>query len=77
MEMQRGSLVQLVGKLTVKARTTTDAICYGILLAQLVNLQFQMALLSLNLEAEKVKLIISPNEIERAKNQRDESLGYG
>jgi len=55
MEMQLGSLAKLVSKLTVKARTTTNAAYYEILRAQLVKLQHQMALLSLSLEAEKAK----------------------
>lgn len=57
MEMQLGSLAQLVSKLSVKARTTSNPAYYEILRVQIVNLQHQMAQLSLTLEAEKAKTI--------------------
>lgn len=57
MEMQLGSLAQLVSKLSVKARTTTNTTYYEILRVQIVSLQHQMVQLSLTLVAEKAKAI--------------------
>jgi hypothetical protein len=66
MEMQLGSLAQLVSKLTVKARTTSNTAYYEILRAQIVKLQHQMTLLSLNLEAEKARTIKGQDQAEGA-----------
>ena len=55
MEMQLGSLANLVSKLMVKARTTTNTAYYEILNAQIVKLQYQMSQLSLSLEIEKAR----------------------
>lgn len=55
MEIQLGSLANLVSKLMVKARTTTNAAYYEILNAQIVKLQYQMTQLSLSLEIEKAR----------------------
>lgn len=55
MEMQLGSLANLVSKLMVKARTTNNTAYYEILNAQIVKLQYQMTQLSLSLEIEKAR----------------------
>ena len=58
MEMQLGSLANLVSTLMVKARTTTNTAYYEILNAQIVKLQYQMTQLSLSLEAEKARAVL-------------------
>ena len=58
MEMQLGSLANLVSKLMVKARTTTNTMYYEVLNAQIVKLQYQIAQLSLSLEAEKARAVL-------------------
>ena len=55
MEMQLGSLTNLVSRLMVKARTTNNIAYYEILNAQIVKLQYQMTQLSLSLEIEKAR----------------------
>lgn len=55
MEMQLGSLANLVSKLMVKARATTNTMYYEVLNAQIVKLQYQMTQLSLSLEVEKAR----------------------
>lgn len=55
MEMQLGSLANLVSKLMVKARTTNNTAYYEILNAQIVKLQYQMTQMSLSLELEKAR----------------------
>jgi hypothetical protein len=55
MEMQLGSLANLVSKLMVKARTTTNTMYFEVLNAQIVKLQYQMTQLSLSLEVEKAR----------------------
>jgi hypothetical protein len=55
MEMQLGSLANLLSKLMVKARTTNNAMYYEVLNAQIVKLQYQMSQLSLSLEVEKAR----------------------
>jgi hypothetical protein len=55
MEMQLGSLANLLSKLMVKARTTNNTAYYEILNAQIVKLQYQMTQLSLSLEIEKAR----------------------
>jgi len=62
MEMQLGSLANLVSKLMVKARTTTNTMYYEVLNAQIVKLQYQMAQLSLSLEAEKVRASLDASQ---------------
>lgn len=58
MEMQLGSLANLVSKLMVKGRTTTNTMYYEVLNAQIVKLQYQIAQLSLSLEAEKARAVL-------------------
>ena len=58
MEAQLGSLANLLSKLMVKARTTTNSMYYEVLNAQIVKLQYQMTQLSLNLEAEKARAAV-------------------
>lgn len=55
MEMQLGSLANLVSKLMVKARTTNNTMYYEVLNAQIVKLQYQMTQMSLSLEIEKAR----------------------
>lgn len=62
MEMQLGSLANLVSKLMVKARTTTNTAYYEILNAQIVKLQYQMTQLSLSLEAEKARATLDASQ---------------
>lgn len=62
METQLGSLANLVSKLMVKARTTTNTAYYEILNAQIVKLQYQMAQLSLSLEAEKARALLDTSQ---------------
>lgn len=63
MEMQLGSLANLVSKLMVKARTTTNTMYYEVLNAQIIKLQYQMAQLSLNLEAEKARASLDVSQV--------------
>ena len=62
MEMQLGSLANLVSKLMVKARTTNNTAYYEILNAQIVRLQYQMTQLSLSLEIEKARAAMKSSQ---------------
>ena len=54
-EMEIGNLADMVSKLMIKARTTTNAAYYEILHAQIVKLQHQMEVLNYRMQTEKAR----------------------
>ena len=53
--MEIGNLADMVSKLMIKARTTTNAAYYEILHAQIVKLQHQMEVLNYRMQTEKAR----------------------
>lgn len=70
MEMQLGSLANLLSKLMVKARTTNNTMYYEVLNAQIVKLQYQMSQLSLSSEVEKAKAATDGSQAEPKDNPK-------